>query len=71
VGLAIRAFQLGFPVHYYRFDGLLTAIKADAHLPPFRLKNMKFLSSSLLLIDEMGFDPMNREETSLFFRLVS
>lgn len=29
------------------------------------------MSSSLLLIDEMGYDPMSREEASLFFRLVS
>lgn len=29
------------------------------------------MSSALLLIDEMGYDPMNREEASLFVRLVS
>jgi DNA replication protein DnaC len=29
------------------------------------------MSSSLLLVDEMGYDPMTREEASLFFRLVS
>ena len=29
------------------------------------------MSSSLLLVDEMGYDPMSREEASLFFRLVS
>ncbi len=71
VGLGIRAIQLGFSVQYYRFDELLTAIKADALLPPTRLKGRKYMSSSLLLIDEMGFDPMNREEAGLFFRLVS
>ena len=27
--------------------------------------------TSLLLVDEMGYDPMSREEASLFFRLVS
>ena len=29
------------------------------------------LSTALLLIDELGFDPMTRQEASLFFRLVS
>lgn len=29
------------------------------------------MSTALLLIDELGFDPMNRQEASLFFRLVS
>lgn len=71
VGLGIRAIQLGFSVQYYRFDELLTVIKADAHLPPTRLKSRRYMSSSLLLVDEMGFDPMDREEASLFFRLIT
>ena len=29
------------------------------------------MSTALLLIDELGFDPMSRQEASLFFRLVS
>jgi DNA replication protein DnaC len=71
VGLGIRAIQLGFSVQYYRFDELLTALKTDAPLRPERLKKRKYMSSALLLIDEMGYDPLTREEASLFFRLVS
>lgn len=71
VGLGVRAIQLGFSVQYFRFDELLTALRADAHLPPARLKSRKYMSSSLLLVDEMGYDPMTRDEASLFFRLVS
>ena len=70
-GLGIRAIQLGFSVQYYRFDELLTALKTDAPLRPERLKKRKYMSSALLLIDEMGYDPLTREEASLFFRLVS
>lgn len=71
VGLGVRAIQLGFSVQYFRFDELLTALKVDAHLRPERLKKRKYMSSALLLVDEMGYDPMTREEASLFFRLVS
>lgn len=71
VGLGVRAIQLGFSVQYFRFDELLTALKADAHLRPERLRKRKYMSSALLLVDEMGYDPMTREEASLFFRLVS
>ena len=71
VGLGVRAIQLGFSVQYFRFDELQTALRADAHMPPSRLKSRKYMSTSLLLIDEMGYDPMSREEASLFFRLVS
>ena len=40
-------------------------------MPPVRLKRRKYMSTALLLIDELGFDPMSRQEASLFFRLVS
>ena len=38
---------------------------------PAKLKRRKYMSTALLLIDEMGYDPMTRAEASLFFRLVS
>ena len=71
VGLGIRAVEQGFSVQYFRFDELMTMLKADAALPPVRLKRRKYMSTALLLIDELGFDPMSRQEASLFFRLVS
>src|SRR3978361_932312 len=71
VGLGIRAVEQGFSVQYFRVDELMTALKVDAALPPTRLKRRKYMSTALLLIDELGFDPMNSQEASLFFRLVS
>ena len=71
VGLGIRAVEQGFSVQYFRCDELMTALKADAALPPVRVKRRKYMSTALLLIDELGFDPMSRHEASLFFRLVS
>src|SRR3954464_5314512 len=69
--LGIRAVEQGFSVQYFRFDELMTALKIDAGLPPARLKRRKYMSTALLLIDELGFEPMTREEASLFFRLVT
>ena len=71
VGLGVKAVEQGFSAQFYRFDELLTALKADAHVPPTRLRRKKYLSTALLIIDEMGFEPMDREEASLFFRLVT
>jgi hypothetical protein len=62
VGLGIRAVEQGFSVQYFRCDELMTALKADAALPPVRLKRRKYMSTALLLIDELGFDPMSRQE---------
>jgi DNA replication protein DnaC len=71
VGLGIRAVEQGFSVQYFRFDELMTALKIDAGLPPAQLKRRKYMSTALLLIDELGFEPMTRQEASLFFRLVT
>lgn len=71
VGLGVKAVEQGFSAQFYRFDELLNALKGDAHVPPTKLRRKKYLSTALLIIDEMGFEPMNREEASLFFRLVT
>ncbi|RWO73704.1 MAG: hypothetical protein EOS18_32875 [Mesorhizobium sp.] len=71
VALGTRAIELGFSVLYYRFDELMTALKVDAGLPPSRLKRRRYMNMALLIIDELGFEPMTREEASLFFRLIT
>ena len=35
------------------------------------MRRRKYLSTSLLIIDELGFEPMDRQEASAFFRLVT
>ena len=71
IGLGIKAVEQGFSVQYFRFDELLNELRKDAGLPPARLRRRKYLSTALLIIDEMGFEPMTRQEASLFFRLVT
>ena len=71
VALGLKAVQLGFSAQYYRFDELMTALAADAALPPARLRRKKYMSTALLMVDEMGYDPLDREAASRFFRLVS
>ncbi|MEL6196138.1 MAG: IS21-like element helper ATPase IstB [Myxococcota bacterium] len=71
IGLGVRAVEQGFSVAYYRLDDLLHAMKRDAELPPARLRRKRYLKTALLVIDEMGFQPMERDEASLFFRMVS
>lgn len=71
VSLGVKAVENGFSVAFFRLDALLHALKKDAETPPQRLKGKKYLKVSLLIIDEVGFQPMSRQEASLFFRLVS
>ena len=71
IALGMKAVEHGFGVMFYRLEELLAALRRDADLPPTRLRRKKYLSTSLLVIDEMGFEPLSRQEASLFFRVVS
>lgn len=71
VGLGVKAVENGFGVVFYRLEELLALLRRDAELAPARLRRKKYLSTTLLIIDEVGFEPMSRQEASLFFRLVS
>ena len=71
VALGVKAVENGFSAAFYRLEDLLHAIKQDADVPPRQLRGKKYLKVSLLIIDEVGFQPMTRQEASLFFRLVS
>lgn len=71
VALGVRAIESGFGVVFVRLEELLASLRRDADLPPARLRRRKPFNVSLLIIDEVGFEPMSRQEASLFFRLVS
>lgn len=71
VALGVKAVENGFSVAFFRLDDLLHAMKQDADLSPQALRRKKYVNVSLLIIDEMGFQPMGRQEASLLFRLVS
>jgi len=71
IALGVRAVENGFSVAFHRLEDLLAALKRDADVSPQRLRQRKHMNTALLLIDEVGFEPMTRQEASLFFRLVS
>jgi DNA replication protein DnaC len=71
IALGVKAVENGFSVAFFRLEELLLALKRDAHLPPARLRRRKYNNVALVIIDEVGFEVMSREEAGLFFRLVS
>lgn len=71
IALGVRAVENGFSVAFHRLEDLLAALKRDAEVSPQRLRRRKHMNVALLIIDEVGFEPMTRQEASLFFRLVS
>ncbi len=69
--LGVKAIKNGFSVTHFLLDDLMHALKQDAAVPPARLRAKRYLNSALLIIDEVGFRPLDRHEANLFFRLVS
>jgi DNA replication protein DnaC len=71
IALGVKAIEHGFSVVFYRLDELLPLMRRDAELSPALLRRKKYINNSLLILDEVGFEPMSRQDASLFFRLVS
>jgi DNA replication protein DnaC len=71
VALGVKAIEHGFGVVFYRLDELLALMRRDAELTAQYLRRKKYINTSLLILDEVGFEPMSRQDASLFFRLVS
>jgi DNA replication protein DnaC len=71
VALGVKAIEQGFSVAFYRLEDLLHEMRKDATVSPQRLRRKKYFNVAYLVVDEVGFEPMSREDASLFFRLVS
>jgi DNA replication protein DnaC len=71
VALGVRAIENGFSATFFRLEELLASMKRDAEVSPAKLRRRKYINVALLIIDEVGFEPMTRQEASLLFRLVS
>lgn len=69
--LGVKAIKNGFSVTHFLLDDLMHALKQDAAVPPARLRAKRYLNGALLIVDEVGFRPLDRHEANLFFRLVS
>jgi DNA replication protein DnaC len=71
VALGVKAIEHGFSVAFYRLEDLLHEMRKDADVAPQRLRRKKYFNVAYLVVDEVGFEPMSRQDASLFFRLVS
>jgi DNA replication protein DnaC len=71
IALGLEAIGKGYPVCFERITNLIRVLKnADIQRQAgFRLR--KILKSRALIIDEVGYSPIERKEANLFFNLVS
>ncbi len=71
IALGIKAIQAGYTVCFERVNNLIKLLKTSEiqRASGFRVK--KVMKSELVIIDEIGYTPIERKEANLFFNLIS
>ena len=70
-GLGIRAIQNGFSVTFTTADHLIEKLRRDEQNPNRRTHRRKFMSAAVLIIDELGFQTLDRSDAHLLFKVIS
>jgi DNA replication protein DnaC len=67
--LGIKACEKGIRTYFLTMDGLIKKIKQESEkrFPHLR----RYYQSPVIIIDELGYLPLNREESNLFFQFIS
>jgi DNA replication protein DnaC len=65
IALAIKACQSGFSVYFTSMDALIEKLKMQ------QSRNKNYLKARVVVVDEVGYLPLERKEAHLFFQFVS
>ena len=71
IALGYEAVKMGYKVSFTTMDKLMHVLKTEQISRYSKGKMNKILSSSLVIIDEIGYLPITREDANLFFQLIS
>ena len=71
VGLGVKAIELGYSVIYYTVEELLMQLKKRAKIPVIKQRGRAYVKNALVIVDELGYQLMDRAETHLFFQFIS
>ena len=70
-GLGVKAVQNGFSVSFMSADELLDLLRRDEPSPGRRLMRRKYMNCAVLVVDELGFQALDRKDAHLLFRVIS
>lgn len=70
VALSIKAVEAGYGVLFLSLDTLITRLKRAQAENRLERQLSQLVYPKVLILDEIGYLPMTREEASLFFRLI-
>jgi DNA replication protein DnaC len=71
IALGYKAVESGYKVSFTTMDSLMHTLKTQEISRKSKGKMNRILSSSLVIIDELGYLPITREEANMFFQLIS
>jgi DNA replication protein DnaC len=70
IGLGVKAVEAGYSVLFLTLEGLMTRLVRAKHENRLERALQQLTYPKVLILDELGYLPLSREEASLFFRLV-
>lgn len=71
IAIGFKAVQAKYRVHFTTANDMMAALRKAFLANRGEQKLKSYLTSSLLIIDEVGYLPLNQEEASLFFQIIS
>ncbi len=70
IALGVKAVEAGYSVLFLTFESLVTRLVRARHENRLERTLQQLTYPKLLVLDELGYLPLSREEASLFFRLL-
>lgn len=71
IAMGLKAVEAGYKVSFVSMDNLMHILKTQDISRKSKGKVNNILSSSLVIIDELGYLPITKEEANMFFQLIS
>ena len=71
VALAVAACQAGYSIYFTSLDDLVRRLRAAEATGRFNRQLSAFMRPSVLVVDEVGYLPLDRAEANMVFQLVS
>ena len=71
IALGLRAIHAGYQVCFERMSNLVKLLKSVEIQRSSAFRITRILKSTMLIIDEIGYTPIDRKEANLFFNLIS
>jgi len=71
VALAVKACQAGSTIYFTTMSDLIAKLRADRETGRIGKNRRSYQWSQLVVVDEVGYTPIDREECNLFYQFVA